>query len=45
MAKIPLEDLDKYTDESSFEKFKKKDSNPKKKHVKKNKHHINKDVE
>jgi hypothetical protein len=46
MAKISLEDLGKYEDESSVERFKKKkESNPKKRHNKKGKkHHQNVDI-
>jgi len=40
MAKIALADLDRYEDESTVEKFKKKrESNPKKRHNKKGKKH------
>lgn len=40
MAKIALADLDRYEDESTVEKFKKKrESNPKKRHSKKDKKH------
>ena len=46
MARISLEDIDRYEDESTVEKFKKKkDSNPKKRHNKNGKkHHQNVDI-
>jgi len=46
MARISLEDIDRYEDESTVEKFKKKkDSNPKKRHNKNGKkHHQNIDI-
>ena len=47
MAKIALADIDRYEDESTVEKFKKKkESNPKKRHNKKGKkHHQNVDID
>lgn len=47
MAKIPLENIDRYTDDSTIEKFKKRrNSNPKKKHNKQGKkHHQNVDID
>ncbi len=45
MAKIPLGDIDRYDDQSTVEKFKKKQSDPKKKHSKTDKkHHKNVDI-
>lgn len=43
MSKIPLGDIDRYTDESSVEKFKKKAKTGAKK-VKKVNKHISKDI-